>query len=237
MSLINDALKRASTRPAAAPPPGGPPLQPAESSSDQKNSLPIVLGIVGIGALLMAGAFWLKSKGTAITSGEQVARQQPALAAKTQVASAAPVESSPVAPNPIEHASATLQKLVERNNDEQPIATVPTNSQTLPVLTATITPAPPAAAAIQPPVTTITPTVTAAVTPPAPEPVKPQPVTPAIPKFHLQAIYYRMHGPTVLINGKTLKVGDEVNGAKLIDIERTSAEIEYQGARQKLTMH
>ena len=47
--------------------------------------------------------------------------------------------------------------------------------------------------------------------------------------FHLQAIYYRMKGPTVVINGKTLKVGEQVDGAKLVDIERTSAEIEYQG--------
>jgi hypothetical protein len=46
-----------------------------------------------------------------------------------------------------------------------------------------------------------------------------------------------MKGPTVVINGKTLAIGDEVNGAKLVRIERTSAEIEYQGNRQKLTMH
>jgi hypothetical protein len=230
MSLINDALKRASTRPAAAPPPGGPPLQPAESSSDQRNSLPIVLGIVGIGALLMAGAFWLKSKGTASTSGEQVAKRQPPAASKMEVASAAPVESKPVVQNPIERANATLQKVVERNNQEQPVPIEPETNQILPVVPPTITPAPVARVAA-------TPTVTAAVTTPAPEPMKAQPIAPAIPRFHLQAIYYRMHGPTVIINGKTLKVGDEVSGAKLIDIERTSAEIEYQGARQKLTMH
>ena len=138
--------------------------------------------------------------------------------------------------NPIERADATLQKVVERNSEEQPAAIVPTTTQTPLVAAPATTPAP-VGAAPSTPVTTTTPTVTAAVTAPAPEPVKPQPTAPPIPKFHLQAIYYRMHGPTVIINGKTLKVGDEVNGAKLIDIERTSAEIEYQGARQKLTMH
>ena len=38
-------------------------------------------------------------------------------------------------------------------------------------------------------------------------------------------------------NGKTLKVGDSIDGAKLVSIERTSAEIELNGAKQKLTMH
>jgi hypothetical protein len=237
MSLINDALKRASARPVAAPPPDGPPLQPVEST-DQSNSLPIVLGIVGIGALLMAGAFWLKSKGSAGSSGEQIAKQQPTIVATTQVASAAPVESRPVLQNPIERANATLQKVIERNSEQTTpaAAPVPASTEPAPIITATTAPI---TALVSTPAVTPSAVTTPAVTTPAivPEPITPQPIAAPPPRFHLQAIYYRMHGPTVIINGRTLKVGDEVNGAKLIDIERTSAEIEYQGARQKLTMH
>src|SRR6185295_17808109 len=66
MSLINDALKRASTQKAAAaaPPSYGAPLHATVESARGTGPLPIILCIVGIGALLMAGGFWLKSKGT-----------------------------------------------------------------------------------------------------------------------------------------------------------------------------
>lgn len=202
MSLINDALKRASTqKPTPAPPPGGPPLQPAETA-DRSNPLPIILCIVGIGALLMAGAFWLKSRGTPQTT-----------VAEKPSSVSSPVESKPVpAQNPIERTTATLQKVMERNSD-----------QTAPVTRVTNTSAPTVASATAPAAT-------------APTPTPAQPAPPPTPTFHLQAIYYRMKGPTVVINGKTLKVGDHLDGATLIGIERTSAEIEFEGKSQRLTV-
>src|SRR5262249_34072306 len=111
--------------------------------------------------------------------------------------------------NPVEQTAAPLQKISE----QPPI--VPTN-QSSPI------------------VASVTPAIPPAVETPKAEPIPPPPATPTFP---LHAIYYRMKGPTVVINGKTLRVGDEVNGARLISIERTSAEIEFQGAKQKLAMH
>ncbi len=210
MSLINDALKRASSpKPTPAPPPGGPPMQPVESESDRSNPLPIILCIVGIGALLMSAAFWLKSRGNA--SGTQD------LALQKQVERAAAplpeIESKPIIQNPVEHAALTLPKVLERS--AEPVAVPPTNVVAPVVASAPVVPTPA----------------------PTPEPVKTEPAPPPAPTFRLQAIYFRMKSPTVVINGKTLAIGDEVNGARLVRIERSAAEIEYRGVREKLTMH
>jgi cytoskeletal protein RodZ len=56
------------------------------------------------------------------------------------------------------------------------------------------------------------------------------------PDLKLHAIYYRLRGPTVVINGKTLKIGDEIEGAKVTQILRTSTELEYKGKKKTLTM-
>jgi hypothetical protein len=208
MSLINDALKRASSqKPSAPPPSGGPPLQPFESSSE-RNPLPIILCIVGVGALLMSAAFWLKSRGT--PSGTQQVAQQKAVE-RPFVVPTPLIDSKPILQNPVEHAAATLQKTVERNGE--PVAAPATNN------------------------TTVAATSTPVAATPAPQPVKTEPTPPPTPTFRLQAIYFRMKGPTVVINGRTLSIGEEVDGARLVRIERTSAEIEYRGAREKLTMH
>jgi hypothetical protein len=168
------------------------------------------LCIVGVGALLMSVGFWLKSRGTPSRT-QQVAQQKPV----ETVAAAPVIESKPILQNPVEHAAATLQKVAERNADA--VAVPPTN--------------------IVAPVVASAPAVAAPAPVPAPEPVKAEPAPPPAPTFRLQAIYFRMKGPTVVINGKTLSIGEEVNGAKLVRIERSAAEIEYHGVREKLTMH
>ena len=63
------------------------------------------------------------------------------------------------------------------------------------------------------------------------------PSAPAFPDLKVNAIYYRLRGPTVVINGKTLKVGDEINGAKVTQIQRSMAEVEFEGRKKALTMH
>ena len=207
MSLINDALKRASgTKPRPPGSDGAAPLQPVQESSRGPGALPLVLCLVGIGALLVSGAFWLKSHGTAtqVATGKQssapsISAEQPApkpliVAELPRVQAAAPVAAPAETP-----AIASTSKPVEVN------AAVP-----VPV------PATPPPANIIPAET------------PAPRP-KP-------PELKLQAIYYRMRGPTVLINGKTLKVGDMIDGAKLVSIERSYVEVEVQGTRRKLTL-
>src|SRR4051812_24545307 len=69
MSLINDALKRATvsrlnSQNTGAAGESGPALQPVFYEEKPASVLPLVLCIVGIGALLIAGGLWLKAKGT-----------------------------------------------------------------------------------------------------------------------------------------------------------------------------
>jgi hypothetical protein len=178
----------------------------------------------------MAGAFWLKSRGTPGVRIEQLAQQKPSPVPIQSVTPLPAAESKLTTPsNPVEQFAALTPKLETRTTpleSNQP-GTEPAASPT----------APSEDIKTQPAVATRTElpkTEPAAITP---EPVRTQPTPPPTPAFRLQAIYYRMKGPTVVINNKTLKVGDSVDGAKLLSIERTSAEIEFQGARQKLTMH
>jgi hypothetical protein len=52
---------------------------------------------------------------------------------------------------------------------------------------------------------------------------------PPEPAFKLQGIYYRMKNPTALINGQTLLVGEEVDGAKVLAIERYAVNLLIDG--------
>ncbi len=45
--------------------------------------------------------------------------------------------------------------------------------------------------------------------------------------MRLQGIFYRLSKPSVRLNGKILYVGDEVNGARLVEIHRESVKLEF----------
>jgi MSHA biogenesis protein MshK len=206
MSLINDALKRASTKPrvaeAAAAAAVPIPLQPADYTPRGANPAPLVLCIVGVGALLVSGAFWLKSKGTP---------PQPLAGAAVPPAAAITV-ATPALAAPILSAA---------------IAAEPTATEAVQVVDPPAQPAQNVKVALANPVKSPSPATPTAGKSPAATPVQ----------YKLQAIYYRMKGPTVVINGKTLRVGDTVQGAKLTAIERNAAEIEVSGKRRKLAFH
>jgi len=61
-------------------------------------------------------------------------------------------------------------------------------------------------------------------TPPGPVPLK------------LQGIFYRPTKPTVMINGKTLGVGEKVAGARVLKIERESVTVERDGKQETLEL-
>lgn len=76
-----------------------------------------------------------------------------------------------------------------------------------------------------------------------PEPVVPveipEPVVPAAPEFpalKLQGIYYRVDRPSVMINGKTLEIGDIIADAKVIKIDRKDVTVEFQGQQKILRL-
>src|ERR1051325_4722241 len=102
MSLINDALKRASITKTAALADGNVavPMQPVEQTTPKSGALPMILCITGIGALLVSGAFWLKSKGTPAESKSIHAakKEQAAVPDEAAAATAAP-ETKPATLN------------------------------------------------------------------------------------------------------------------------------------------
>jgi len=45
-----------------------------------------------------------------------------------------------------------------------------------------------------------------------------------------------MKSPTVIINGKTLRIGDSVDGIKVVSIQRTSVEVVQNGKYRTLAL-
>ncbi|HAV65151.1 MAG TPA: hypothetical protein DCY13_22615, partial [Verrucomicrobiales bacterium] len=68
---------------------------------------------------------------------------------------------------------------------------------------------------------------------PAPAPVPAPAAAPAFPPLKLQGIYYRLDSPSVMINGKTLWVGDVVDGVKVLRIERRDVTVQF-GSEEKV---
>lgn len=56
------------------------------------------------------------------------------------------------------------------------------------------------------------------------------------PNLKLQGIYYRLNNPSVLINGRTLFVGDRIEGARVVKIERQSVTLEVNGQQKVLEL-
>ena len=113
---------------------------------------------------------------------------------------------------------------------------------------ATTTPTPAATPSVPAP-QSVTPVPTAAPTPapaPAPTPIRApvafntqphNPGTPVhFPPLRLQSIYYRPADPSVMINGKTLYVSDEINGVKVVDISPSSVTLVLSGRTNILTL-
>ena len=65
----------------------------------------------------------------------------------------------------------------------------------------------------------------------------PQPITSeAAATFRLQGIFYRMSHASALINGQTVFVGDELEGAKVVAIERQVVRLAVAGKTNVLRL-
>lgn len=64
----------------------------------------------------------------------------------------------------------------------------------------------------------------------------PAPVAATFPTLKLQGIFFRLRNPSVVINGKTVFVGEEVEGAKVTQIDRYSASLQFHGEKHVLKM-
>lgn len=56
------------------------------------------------------------------------------------------------------------------------------------------------------------------------------------PELNLQGIFYRLKNPSVMINRRALYVGDEIAGAKVVEIQRRAVIMEKDGRRKTLSM-
>ncbi len=227
MSLINDALKRASTSPkpaasiAAASEPTMVAVTAASLAEKPRQATPIAM-IAGMIALtVVAGWFFLKWREA--SSGQQTV--QVASLMKPAPAPAASVQTPP--PAPAVAKAATPAAPAAPKQSAPPIAAVirpePALQATLPAKTS----APPVAPA--PPIAVPQSTAVPALTQAKPEP---QPM----PELKLQAIVFRMKNPSALINGHHVEVGDDVSGARVTEIQRTTVIVEWQGRKTPLQM-
>ena len=85
------------------------------------------------------------------------------------------------------------------------------------------------------PVVVAPPPVAAVIPTPAPAPVVP--VVPVrFPPLRLQSIFYRPENPSVIINGKTLFINDQISGVLVTDIRSSSVTLVLSGQTNILTL-
>ncbi len=227
MSLINDALKRASTNPkpaasgATASEPPMVAVTAASLAAKPRQGTPVAM-IAGMIALtLIAGWFFLKwreaSSGPQTVQVASTAKPAPTLAANVQTPPPAPA----AAKNPAPAATA---------------APKPPATQVAAVVRPEAAPQAAAPAKVSVPVVAAAPPIVVPQPPVAPAAAQAKPEPQPMPELKLQAIVFRMKNPSALINGRHVEVGDDVSGARVAEIQRTTVIIEWQGQKTPLQM-
>jgi cytoskeletal protein RodZ len=181
MSLINDALKRASQSDRNRPRPTETHAAMRPADDQRGSSLSLVLGIGIVLALGLAGWFF----------GQWWHASHPSTPAQVETVAAVAPKSAP-APAPV------LPEVV---------------------------PPPKVAAPIPAPA-------------PAPEPAPAPPAKPVVAAWpvdlKLMGIFFSKTNPRAIINGKTLNVGDEIDGIRVTKIEHDQVTVEWSGQVKEL---
>ncbi len=207
MSLINDALKRASQVPPTSNlDPKATPLCPAEAGTKRS-----IWTWVGYAAALMAAAVlasWAMVAGYLAHRELKLVNTQNVVARETRQAPAIPAIPS----------GESLVESARKAQEAQPERVVVTNvvAQSTSIAHAPVEVLP-------------LPTDTASV-------AQLEPPKPVAPTFKLQGIFYRPANPTALINSKTVHRGDKVLDAKVLLIQRDSVTLEKDGEKLVLTL-
>jgi hypothetical protein len=209
MSLINDALKRASQPPpTAAPVPAkmpDPALQPVEHKPS--SFLGPLVFCFGFLTLLLATGGWYFLRNSNLLSQENVSNVRARVVPEAHQAEAVP-QPEPVATEPFQAPADKPTALVS--------AQQPAKSLELPPASA----APALAAENQP-------TTPASTSVPAPPPA---------PVYKLQGIFYKPTRPMAMINGRNVLPGDKLGEAKVVTIQRDSVTLFVDGQTKVLTL-
>lgn len=217
MSLINDAIKRANQankdRQApgntAAPAPADMQTVEAPRSQPAGGSMTSMLLIAGIVVFVLLGGSLLFLSMSGSRSNEE---------------STGPLVSETVPSSP---ASSSVPQ------PEESPAVTPAPAESL-VADALQNPVPPptTTAPVAPPGIASPATAPVIAASPLAQPAGPRP----FPELKLQGIYYRLRDPSVMINGQTLEIGDLVENARVIRIERKEVTLELDGQQKVLRL-
>ena len=210
MSLINDALKRAKEAQQQAPPPPSTQMQfrPVEPAQRARHGLGLLVpAALAVVALLALIFVWQWAQArTAAEPREARALPRPAPSLRTR----SPAVAAPAAqPSPPAQPSPRPDAVTDVAN-------------LLPVTSSTTPASPPLAQEQE-----SNDTNSAAIAPPPPP--KPAPL-------RLQAIVFNPKRPSVLINGKTLFIGDKLGDARVVAIDQESATLVGAGKTNVLTL-
>ena len=209
MSLVNDALKRAN-RSLKQPNPSSQPgvgMRPVAEADGPGMWRMIMVPLLLVGLVAAVGVFWWQWQHPQSKPAVEVAlTSAPALTAS------ASQESPATKPAP------------------SPVPVVRDPASYAPGTVVVVTPVPPAATVVAKPSASV---VAKHPVPSVRDTNQPPPTFPAI---KIQAIYYRLSGPSAIVNGQTVFVGNEVSGAKVVRIERQSITFEFNGFKKTFDM-
>jgi sRNA-binding protein len=195
MSLINDALRRATNETPKRDPNELPSMQPNYRTARAGGpGFSIFLVCFVLAAALTLGAWVYWKRGMAAKAAQPVSAAERAAAANTNN-------------NPIARAAATLGKVDALNKEGENAADNIQQSATAVAKT-----------------TATAPTAGSSASTPAPGGPK------------LQGIFYTANNASAIINGKSMKVGDEANGIKILEINKGSVRIQSGSEVRELTM-
>jgi hypothetical protein len=220
MSLINDALKRAKEAQAQPVPPPVPglhlrPIEPAQHT--RRNLGLIVPAALAVAALLLLFFVWQAAQRGGSTQPEEV-KARTAMTAYPP--SAPPPAAAFVAPAPAAPATAAKPTAPAAPASATAPAAGPTD---LPAVAVAFPPTNPPVAEVQ----------DGSVTNGLSAPVAP-PTKITLPK--LQAIIFSPTRPSVMIGGKTLFIGDKLNGLRVMAIDQESATLVGAGQTNVLSL-
>jgi len=239
MSLINDALRRASqterNRPRLAPTPMG--MEPAPAA--RSSPLSVLLAAAVLVALLLAGWFFWQLRNARNNPGSAVVAASIAPPVSPHVISPPVAATKPLGVPPSGGSSRVIP----------PPAVAPTSAPVTPAAPANPAPAPVVVSAppvvppdlkyeisnlkSQPPVAA--PPVVAAPTAPPPSAAKDTQIVWPV-EMKLNAIFFSKTNPRVLINGNLYGTGDEIQGVVLKNIEKDKVTAEWNGHSKVLMM-